>query len=297
MKVHEQSALPSYSFEVFPPKRDGDKKQIYETLEAIAVHNPDFISVTFGAAGSDRGKETLDMCTHIKDHLGIRPLMHLTCVGADTQSISHTFDAMEEKGISSTLLMRGDKKEGASDAEQFSDFRYAKDLIDYAVKNRDFSIGAACYPEGHIESSSLTQDLMHLRDKVKSGVDFLITQFFFDNDKFYHFKEQARSIDIDVPIYAGIMPVLNKSQIKKMVALSGASLPPKFVRILDNYEFNPEALQDAGIAYASEQIIDLLSSGVDGIHLYVMNKPEVARRVTENIASIVKELKERPKIA
>ena len=287
----KELTLPSYSFEVFPPKRDGDKKQIYDTLEAIAVHNPDFISVTFGAAGSDRGRETLDMCVHIQEKLCIRPLMHLTCVGADKPAIERIFDAMEENGIRSTLLLRGDKKEGVDDENQLTDFHYAKDLIDYAVKNRDFTVGAACYPEGHIESKTLTADLLHLREKVHSGTDFLITQFFFDNEKFYHFKEQARSVDIDVPIYAGIMPVLNKNQIHKMVSLSGASLPQKFARVLERYEHNPRALQDAGIAYASEQIVDLLSSGVDGIHLYVMNKPEIAKRISENIGSILKDLK------
>lgn len=290
MKIHEHAVSPSFSFEVFPPKRDGDKKQIYETLEAIAVHEPDFISVTFGAAGSDRGSETMDMCVHIKKNFGIRPLMHLTCVGAKEESIARTFDAMEENGIGSTLLLRGDKNENATDAEQFTDFRYAEDLIRYAKKTRDFSIGAACYPEGHVESKTLTADLLHLRDKVKSGADFLISQFFFDNDKFYHFINEARSVDIDIPIYAGIMPVLNRNQIRKMVSLTGASLPEKFLRVLERYEHNPNALQDAGIAYASEQIVDLLSSGVDGIHLYVMNKPEIARRITENIRSIRSEL-------
>ena len=282
---------PLFSFEIFPPKKDGNKEQIYETISEIAVYNPDFISVTYGAAGSERGNETIDICSHIKENYNIETLMHLTCAGSKKEIIDNIFEDIKNRGIENVLLMRGDKREDLGEEEQFPSFKYANELIEYADKKYDFSIGGACYPEGHIQSKSITQDLFNLKKKVECGADFLVSQFFFDNEKFYKFVEDARSLDIEIPIFAGIMPVLNKNQIHRMVQLSGASLPEKFKRVLDRYEHNAEALRDAGIAYASEQIIDLLSSGVDGIHLYVMNKPVIAKRVSENIASILNDLR------
>ncbi len=291
MKIHQSPNRPTYSFEIFPPKRDADMNQIFVTLEQIVQYRPDFISVTYGASGSQRGTETLDICAHIKEKHKIEPLMHLTCAGSDRATVDRILERAKEQGIENALLMRGDRREDLTEEEQFGDFHHASELIEYAKARYDFSVGGACYPEGHVEARSVTSDLLHLRRKVRLGADFLITQFFFDNDKFYHFLNEARSIDIDIPILAGVMPVLNKNQIHRMVQLSGASLPEKFKRIMDRYEHNPAALQDAGIAYASEQIVDLLSSGVDGIHLYVMNKPEIARRITENIGSILHDLR------
>lgn len=293
MKIHEnyKKNKPSFSFEIFPPKKDGNKEQIYETIEEIAIYNPDFISVTYGAAGSERGNETIEICSHIKNNYEIEPLMHLTCAGSTREVLDEIFEDIKNREIDNVLLMRGDKREDLEDSQQFPSFKYANELIEYARKKYDFSIGGACYPEGHIQSKSVTQDLFNLRNKVNAGTDFLVSQFFFDNDKFYKFVADARSVDINVPIFAGVMPVLNKNQINRMVQLSGASLPEKFKKVLDRYEHNPEALRDAGIAYASEQIVDLLSSGVDGIHLYVMNKPIIAKRVYENINSILKDLK------
>lgn len=293
MKIHEnyKKNKPSFSFEIFPPKKDGNKEQIYETIEEIAIYNPDFISVTYGAAGSERGNETIEICSHIKNNYEIEPLMHLTCAGSTREVLDEIFEDIKNREIDNVLLMRGDKREDLEDSQQFPSFKYANELIEYARQKYDFSIGGACYPEGHIQSKSVTQDLFNLRNKVNAGTDFLVSQFFFDNDKFYKFVADARSVDINVPIFAGVMPVLNKNQINRMVQLSGASLPEKFKKVLDRYEHNPEALRDAGIAYASEQIVDLLSSGVDGIHLYVMNKPIIAKRVYENINSILKDLK------
>ncbi len=296
MKIHEKLSAPSYSFEVFPPKRNGSKEQILQTLDEIVKYEPDFISVTYGASGSERGNETIEICSHIKDDFGIEPLMHLTCAGASKADIDAVMEDMQRRNLKNALLMRGDRREELTEAEQYKDFAHASDLIAYVSQKYDIGIAGACYPESHVSSKSVTSDLLHLRTKVLSGTNFLISQFFFDNEKFYHFVEEARSIDIDVPIFAGIMPVLNKNQIAKMVQLSGASLPEKFRKILDRYEHNPDALRDAGIAYASEQIIDLLSSDVDGIHLYVMNKPEIARKISENIGSILKDCKNKNKI-
>lgn len=293
MKIHEKNNSPSYSFEVFPPKRDGSKEQILSTLEEIVKYEPDFISVTYGASGSERGNETIEICSHIKDDFKIEPLMHLTCAGASKADIDAVMADMKNRGLNNALLMRGDRREELSEEEQFKDFHHASDLIEYVASKYDIGIGGACYPEKHISSKSVTSDLLHLRTKVQSGTNFLISQFFFDNEKFYRFVHEARSVDIDIPIFAGIMPVLNKNQIHRMVQLSGASLPDKFRKILDRYEHNPEALRDAGITYASEQIVDLLSSDVDGIHLYVMNKPEIARKISENIGSILKDCKQK----
>lgn len=292
MKIHEQKNKPSYSFEVFPPKRDGSKEQIYSTLDEIVKYSPDFISVTYGASGSSRGNETIDICSDIKNSYNIEPLMHLTCANSSKADIDRILEDIKSRNIKNTLLMRGDKQDGIPEEEQFKDFKYASDLIAYASSKYDLSIGGACYPEGHIGAKSLVSDLINIKKKVDAGANFLISQFFFDNEMFYNFVKEARNLDISVPIYAGIMPVLNKNQIHRMVALSGASLPEKFKKILDRYEFNPSALQDAGIAYASEQIVDLLSSDVDGIHLYVMNKPEIAKRISENIGSILKDRKQ-----
>lgn len=293
MKIHEEykKNKPLFSFEIFPPKKGGDINQIYNTIEEIAVYNPSFISVTYGAAGSERGNETIEICRHIKDKYDITPLMHLTCAGSKKEMLDNIFEEVKGRGIENVLLMRGDKRADLGEEEQFPSFKFANELIEYARSKYDFSIGGACYPEGHIQAKTVVQDLFNLRNKVQSGANFLVSQFFFDNDKFYKFVEDARSIDINVPIFAGIMPVLNKNQINRMVELSGASLPEKFKKVLNKYENSPDVLRDAGIAYASEQIVDLLSSGVDGIHLYVMNKPIIAKKISENIGTILNDLR------
>lgn len=281
---------PLYSFEVFPPKREGDLDNMVATLHELAQWHPDYMSVTYGAAGAARGMLTLKLAEYIRKELDIEPLMHLTCVGYSQAELAEILARIEAAGIENTLLLRGDRRE---DGETPSDgFRYANELVAYVRSKHAFCIGAATYPEGHTEARSLTADLIRLRDKVNAGADFLVTQLFFDNDAFFRFLETARSIDINVPISAGIMPCLNKAQIVRMTALSGASLPPKFRRMLDRYEHAPEAMYDAGIAYACEQIIDLLSSGADGIHLYVMNRPEVAQAITRGIGRTLQTVKE-----
>jgi methylenetetrahydrofolate reductase (NADPH) len=300
MKIHEKfkTEHPLLSFELFPPKRNSDAITLYRSMGALADLNPDFISITYGAAGSERGRATLDIAAHIKKYYGIDPLAHLTSAGASEAQIDEILDIFESEGIENVMALRGDLT--PEDLEAGSrDFPYAEDLIRHIRSKRQLSIGGACYPEGHVDSPSRTLDLIHLKDKVDAGANFLVTQLFFDNAAFYDFKREVRSLGIDVPILTGIMPVLNKKQIERIVQLSGASFPEKFKRIIDRYENKPEALADAGIAYACEQIVDLLSSGSDGIHIYVMNKPEVAQRIVGNIGGILKvlraESKETPK--
>lgn len=291
MLIHQlaKNKRPLISFEIFPPKRMGDLGSVYRTIEELSDLSPDFCSVTYGAAGSERGEGTLRIADWIQREMGIDALAHLTCVGATREEMGRVLDTFSERGIHNILALRGDRPE--TEAPFTSDFHHASDLILMIRERSNFSIGAACYPEGHVEAPSRTADLFHLREKAEAGTDFLISQLFFDNEKFYDFRREMRSLDIQVPLFAGIMPVLNRRQIERMVALSGANLPPKFRKVLLRYEHDPDALLDAGIAYAVEQIVDLLSSGVDGIHLYVMNRPEVARRLVRSTQSIVKMLK------
>ncbi len=280
---------PTLSFEIFPPKRDGDLQSLYKTIEELAQLNPDYISVTYGAAGTEKNENTLNIAHHIKKEYGIESLAHLTCVSNDRKEIDDIFDRYEALGIENILALRGDIPKGLENENRT--FQYAGDLIQYIKKTRRFTVGAACYPEGHIESKSKTMDLIHLKNKVDQGADFLVTQLFFDNDRFYDFQTEVRNMGINIPMTVGVMPALNRQQIERMVDLSGAHLPDKFKKVLVRYENNKEALMDAGITYASEQLIDLLSSGVEGVHLYVMNRPEVAKRLVSSVSNILKVLR------
>jgi 5,10-methylenetetrahydrofolate reductase, prokaryotic form len=291
MKIHDmfRSGKPVLSFEIFPPKRDGDVSSVIRTIDELAVLKPNYISVTYGAAGSERGLDTVRMASKIKNEYHIEALAHLTSVGASEDDIKRILSTYKEQNIENILALRGDLDPNT--VFQRRDFKYASDLVAFIKREGDFDIAAACYPESHVEARSKTTDLIYLKDKVQNGVDFLVTQLFFDNEQFYSFRNEVRSLDINIPITVGIMPVLNRKQIERMVALSGATLPEKFKKILVKYEDKPSALQDAGIAYACEQIVDLLSSGVDGIHLYVMNKPEIAQRIVQNISGILNTMK------
>lgn len=293
MKINEKCKKnkPLISFEIFPPKKDGNREQIYNTLKEISVYNPDFISVTYGATGSERGVETVEISEHIKNTFGIDPLTHITCAGATKEEVDEILKDLNKRGIENTLLMRGDKRENLSEDEQFPAFKYASELIEYARNNFDFGIGGACYPEGHMESKDSKEDLINLKNKVDCGADFLITQFFFDNQKFYDFVKNVRNIGINVPIFAGIMPVLNKNQIQKMISLSGATIPLEFEELLNRYQDDENKLREVGMEYAIKQVRELLLNGVDGIHLYVMNRPIVAQKIFEGIADIYPELR------
>lgn len=272
------------SFEVFPPKKDMPADTIYSTLDSLKALNPAFISVTYGAGGTKGDNITCKIASHIKNDLGIPSAAHLTCVSNTKEDIDIILDDLKANGIENILALRGDTN---PERPPKNDFRYASELISYIKSRGDFSISAACYPECHVEAPDMITDIRHLKEKVDAGADHLMSQLFFDNGQFYSFLEKARIAGINVPIEAGIMPVINKAQIERMVSLCGASLPPKFARIMAKYENNPEALRDAGIAYAVDQIVDLISNGVDGIHLYTMNKPYVAEKIAAAVSSLL----------
>lgn len=272
-----------FSFEVFPPKKTSSVEIIYQTLDELRDLNPDFISVTFGAGGSSNNQFACDVASRIKED-GITPMIHLPCINYSKDEISVTLDEIKNRGIENILALRGDKN---PNIEPKNDFPHASDLITFINSKGDFDIAGACYPECHPDSDSIIDDIMNLKKKVDAGATHLISQLFFDNDCFYDFREKTVLAGIDVPIEAGIMPVVNKNQIERMVTTCGASLPRKFVRIMQKYEDNPEALRDAGIAYAINQIVDLIASGVDGIHLYTMNNAYVAKKISESVSGII----------
>jgi methylenetetrahydrofolate reductase (NADPH) len=279
-----QKNRPVFSLEIFPPKRIGPIDTIYKTLDNLKDLQPDFISVTYGAGGNAGDTTTADIAGNILNRYGILPLAHLTCVNYSRQEIGQILNILKEKEIKNVLALRGDINPDITPKKEFS---YASDLIKYIKDKGDFCISGACYPEGHVEAKSLDEDIKYLKMKVEAGASHLISQLFFDNDYFYSFLEKVRKAGITVPIQAGIMPVINKAQIERMVTLCGASLPAKFTKMMQRFEHSPEALRQAGIAYAVDQIVDLVSQGVDGIHLYTMNNPFVARRITESIQGII----------
>lgn len=272
-----------FSFEVFPPKKTSTVDVIYQTLDELGGLKPDFISVTFGAGGSGNSFFALDIASKIKES-GIIPVLHLPCINFTRAEIDSTLIEAQKRGIENILALRGDIN---PDIPPVKDFTHASDLITYLRSKGDFDIAGACYPECHPDAETLEEDIENLKIKVDAGADHLITQLFFDNDSFYDFREKVAAAGINVPIEAGIMPVVNKNQIERMVTTCGASLPRKFVKIMQRYEHNPEALRDAGIAYAINQIVDLAASGVDGIHLYTMNNAYVARKISEAVSGII----------
>lgn len=278
---------PIISFEIFPPKSTTPVESIYKTIDGLAPLHPDFISVTYGAGGSSR-QNTVDIAKVVKQEYNIPVLTHLTCVGATKQSIDEILDELEAGGISDILALRGDLPDGQG---SLGDFRYASDLTGYIKERGGFDLAGACYPEKHIEAYSLKQDMQHLKQKVISGTDILISQLFFDNEVFYKWVEGARSQGIEVPIVAGIMPITSPKQLERMVSLCGASIPPEIQTLVKAYQHNDAALKEAGIIYATMQVIDLLAHGVDGIHLYTMNQPEIAKAIMANIRGITYSLK------
>jgi methylenetetrahydrofolate reductase (NADPH) len=275
-----------FSFEVFPPKKDSPVETVYNALTEMADLKPAFISVTYSAGGTGGAKEsTIELASYVKNKLGIETCAHLTCLNSTADDIRAILKDLKEHDIENILALRGDKVEGKPAADEF---HYASDLVRFIqVQGLGFGVSGACCPEGHPESDDMISDVLNLKKKVDAGVDFLTSQMFFDNSKFYEFRERLRLADVTVPVSAGIMPVTNKRQFERMIMLSGASLPAKFTKTFSRFEDRPEALADAGIAYAIDQIIDLAASGVDGIHLYTMNKPSVARKITESVRSLL----------
>ncbi|MBR4096230.1 MAG: methylenetetrahydrofolate reductase [Oscillospiraceae bacterium] len=272
------------SFEVFPPKKTSPIETVYSTLAELKELNPAFISVTYGAGGNAADTTTCDIAAYIQRELGIPSAAHLTCVYSTKEGVLTQLQQFKERGVENILALRGDVN---PEIPRLHEFEYASDLTKFIKENGDFHVSGACYPECHLEAASLAEDIKHLKIKVEAGAEHLMSQLFFDNDTFHRFREMADIAGINVPIEAGIMPVVNKKQIERMVSMCGASLPPKFAKIMQRYEHNPEALRDAGIAYAIDQIVDLISSGVDGIHLYTMNNPYVARKISEAVRTLL----------
>lgn len=288
MKIRDlfQQKKTVMSLEIFPPKLDSPVEVIFDTLDALSGLSPDFISVTYGAGGKAKDR-TLEIAAKIKNDYRIESVAHLTCISSTKEQIRDSFRTMKASGIENVLALRGDIPEDPDfDFPNPLQYEHASDLVAEARAETDLCIGAACYPEGHIDAANKVQDIKYLKAKVDKGVDFLVSQLFFDNELFYRFMDEIDLAGIDVPVAAGIMPVLNKRQIVRITQLSGCSIPPKLQRILDRYEDNPAAMKEAGEAFAIEQIIDLMAWGVRGIHLYTMNKPETARRIMGNIEAI-----------
>lgn len=286
MKIRElfKSGRPVFSFEIFPPKKDGSIETVYKTLDELTDLHPDFISVTYGAGGSVPGCSTREIVSAIKEKYHTESIAHLTCVNSTKEDIDRIISEFERYGIENVLALRGDVN---PDIPPKEDFKHASELIAYMKQRSSLGFSGACYPEGHPESSSLDEDIENLKRKVDAGAEHLMSQLFFDNSQFYRFLEKARAAGITVPIEAGIMPCVNAKSIQRMVGLCGASLPPKFTKLIARFGDNPDAMRDAGIAYANEQIIDLVTNGVDGIHLYTMNNPYVARKISEGVSSVI----------
>lgn len=263
-----------FSFEIFPPKGEMNTEELRCMLDGIAGTNPAFISVTCSAGGTGNSRNTARLAGIIEKEYGVPSLAHITCVNSSREELEAYLREIESEGIENVLALRGDK---TADLKP-GNFRFASELIRYLKQNTDFCIGAGCYPEGHIACESLDKDIEHLKEKQDAGADFLISQLFFDNACFYKFTDKIRARGITIPVDAGIMPFMSKSQITRMIFMCGASLPAEVIRMLNRYENDAASLMKAGMEYAYSQITDLLESGAaDGIHIYSMNKPEVAK--------------------
>ena len=279
-----KSEKPILSMEVFPPKTTDNFEVVRIATEKIAVQSPDFMSVTYGAGGGT-SQFTADIAGNLQDKYDVPVLAHLTCVSSSKEQIHKQLELLKSKGIENILALRGDMPEGMK--REHLDYSYASELTREIKEFGGFCIGGACYPESHPESENSFDDLKHLKEKVDAGCEFLTTQMFFDNNLLYNFIYRARNAGIDVPVVAGIMPVTNPKSIKRICRISGSALPQRFVRIVDRYGDNPEAMKQAGIAYATEQIIDLYANGVKAVHVYSMNKPDVAKSILNNLSDIL----------
>ena len=286
MKISDiiKKGKTAFTFEIFPPKKTGSIDSIYSTLDGLHGLKPDFISVTYGAGGNAADTKTVDIANIIRTNYATEAAIHLTCLYNSKADVDNIIGQLKEKNIQNILALRGDVN---PDAAPKQDFKHASDLIKYLKEKGDFYVMGACYPEGHLEAASLDEDIDNLKKKVDAGADHLLSQLFFDNEIFYDYMDKIRAKGINVPVEAGIMPVVNAKQIQRMVTMCGASLPAKFTRIMARYENHPEALKDAGIAYAIDQIIDLAAQGVDGIHLYTMNQPDVAKRIADAVRGVI----------
>ena len=273
------------SFEVFPPKTETKYKEIQEAAFGVAALNPSYMSVTYGAGGSTRSN-TLKIAKSIQNEYHIATVAHLTCVGATKESIKQLLIEMREAGIENILALRGDRPKDY-EGNPFAEYHYASELVQDIKAFGGFCIGGACYPEGHVDSVNKREDIVNLKKKVDAGCEYLTTQMFFDNNIYYNFLYRVREAGIMVPIVPGIMPITRRVQVKNAVKLSGCNVPERFKAIVDRFGENNAAMEQAGIAYATDQIIDLIANGVNHIHVYSMNKPEVARGIQERLSEII----------
>ena len=275
-----------FSLEVFPPKKNMPIETIYNTLDELAEIKPDFISVTYGAGGSENCAATLEIASTIKQKYNIESVAHLPGINLSKEDVLKMLADFKKHDIDNILALRGD---GIPDVEPVGDFNHADELVKFIKENGDFHVAGACYPEGHTECAHKEDDIEHLKYKVDCGVDFLTTQMFFDNNVLYNFLYRIREKGITVPVIAGIMPVTNGKQIARSCELSGTYLPARFKAIVDKFGDDPQAMSQAGIAYATEQIIDLIANGIKHIHIYSMNKPEIAEAIMSNLSYIIGE--------
>ena len=285
MKIREILAegRPTLSFEVFPPKTEDNYESVEKAAREIAELKPAFMSVTYGAGGGT-SRYTVDLAAALNNDYRVPTLAHLTCVSSTRTHVKRVLEELKGKGIENVLALRGDIP---ADGKVEKDYRYASELIREIREMGDFCIGAACYPEGHVESANKTEDILHLKEKVEAGCDFVTTQMFFDNNILYNYLYRIREKGVTVPVVAGIMPVTSASQIARICRMSGTYLPSRFKAIVDRFGGNPAAMKQAGIAYATEQIIDLIANGVNAIHVYSMNKPDVAARIQSSLSEIL----------
>ena len=274
-----------FSMEVFPPKKTVGYEKLQASLRQMAQLKPDFVSVTYGAGGSAGGVSTCELASFLKNELGVEPLAHLICMGNEQDTIRPVLDELFAAGVQNILTLRGDRSPLRPESKSFA---HASDLAAFIRANYgSFGLSGACYPEGHVESATLAEDVANLRLKQEAGVSHLITQLFFDNLHYYRFLNVARRTGVDLPVSAGVMPIVKKQQVERTVSLSSASLPPKFTKMISRWQDDEASLFEAGIEYAVEQIRDLIEGGADGVHLYVMNNPTVAAKVYDGIRDLL----------
>lgn len=278
----------SLSFEVFPPKTDTSFDSVKTATEEIARLRPAFMSVTYGAGGGT-SKYTLDIARNIKNQYSVPTLAHLTCVSSTRETVREKIKQMKEAGIENVMALRGDLPPELAESDRSKwDYRHAIDLIhDIKASGADFCIGGACYPEIHPESTNQAEDIRYLKEKVDAGCSFLTTQMFFDNNLLYNFLYKIREAGITVPVIPGIMPITNANQVERAIKLSGSFMPQRFKSLVDKFGSSPAAMKQAGIAYATDQIIDLFANGITNVHVYSMNKPDVAEKIQSNLSDML----------
>ena len=277
----------SLSFEVFPPKKESSFESVMQAAEDIAACHPAFMSVTYGAGGGT-SRYTMEMAKNIKDKYDVPTLAHLTCVSSSKEMVHQKIEEMKELGIKNVMALRGDLTPELEKSDPSTwEYKHATELVRELKESGDFCIGVACYPEVHPESINQKEDILHIKDKVDAGADFLTTQMVFDNNLFFNFMYKLREIGVTCPVIPGIMPITNANQVARAIKLSGSFMPQRFKSLVDYFGNDPDAMKQAGIAYATDQIIDLYANGITNVHVYSMNKPDVAKAIMDNLSNIL----------